>query len=152
MAKKQKRLAGSFIRIKLDENRHTYGRVLEGALFAFYDAVTNEELSPAEIKAKPILFKIWVMNRAVTTGRWEIIGNEPLEKGLLEQPYFFKKDALNPEKLSLYHEGKESPATLEQCKNLECAAVWDAEHVEDRLRDHYAGKPNKWLESMKPKS
>ena len=148
MAKKQKRVMGDFVKIKLDEKQHTYARVLAGPLFAFYDALTDKELSLEQIKARPTLFKIWVMNRAVTTSRWEIVGNAPLEKELLEEPYFFKKDALNPQKLSLYHEGKERPATLEECKNLECAAVWDAEHVEDRLRDHYAGKSNKWLESM----
>ncbi len=151
MAKKQRRTVGDFVKIGLDETVCTYGRVLEGALFAFYDARTDKDLSVEEIKAKPVLFRIWVMNRAVTTGRWKVVGNEPLEKELLKQPYFFKKDAFNPEKLSLYYEGKEQPATIEECENLECAAVWDAEHVEDRLRDHYAGKSNKWLESMKIK-
>jgi hypothetical protein len=150
MAKRQKRTVGDFVKIKLDECHHAYARVLEKALFAFYDAFTDKGLSLEEIKARPILFKIWVMNVAVTSGRWEIIGNAPLEKNLLEQPYFFKKDPLSPKSLSIYHEGNERPATLEECKNLECAAVWDAEHVEDRLRDHYAGKSNKWVESMRP--
>jgi hypothetical protein len=27
--------------------------------------------------------------------------------------------------------------------------VWAAEHVEDRLRDHYAGRPNQWVESLR---
>ena len=28
------------------------------------------------------------------------------------------------------------------------AAVWDPQHVEDRLRDHFAGLPNKWVQSL----
>lgn len=27
--------------------------------------------------------------------------------------------------------------------------VWSPEHVEDRLRDHFAGRPNKWEESLR---
>ena len=30
-------------------------------------------------------------------------------------------------------------------------AVWEPAHVEDRLRDHYAGAPNKWVESLRPR-
>lgn len=43
----------------------------------------------------------------------------------------------------------EIPALLEECENLEVAAVWDAHHVEDRLRDHFDGRPNEWVESMR---
>ncbi|WP_448115483.1 hypothetical protein [Mesorhizobium amorphae] len=31
---------------------------------------------------------------------------------------------------------------------LECAAVWDPEHVVDRLRDPADGRPNKWVERL----
>jgi len=34
---------------------------------------------------------------------------------------------------------------------LERAAVWGPSHVEDRLRDHYAGRKNKWVESLRIK-
>jgi hypothetical protein len=35
------------------------------------------------------------------------------------------------------------------CEGLEPAAVWDATHVAERLRDHYAGQPNVYLERMR---
>lgn len=38
----------------------------------------------------------------------------------------------------------EDPATRAQCAGLERTAVWDPEHLEDRLRDHRAGRPNRW--------
>ena len=57
MARKQKRIVGAFLKIPLDEVNHSYGRVLEEAVFAFYDAKTREELPLIEVQAKPILFK-----------------------------------------------------------------------------------------------
>jgi hypothetical protein len=32
---------------------------------------------------------------------------------------------------------------------LERVAVWDPAHVEERIRDHYAGRPNAHLAYMK---
>ena len=52
---------------------------------------------------------------------------------------------------SIYHQGNILPATYEEIKNLECAAVWEPEHVEDRLRDYFSGVPNVWVEDLKPK-
>lgn len=48
-------------------------------------------------------------------------------------------------------ESVENPATPEECAVLERAAVWDPGHVEDRLRDHFAGQSNKWVESLRLK-
>ncbi len=150
MAKKQKRVVGAFVKIPLSNTEHGYARILEGSLFAFYDVKTDKDLPLPEVQFKPILFKIWVMRSAVTSGRWKIVGTTPLEENLKVEPHFFKIDPLN-KKLSIYFHDKESPATVEECRGLECAAVWSAEHVEDRLRDYYAGQPNKWVESMKIK-
>ncbi len=52
-----------------------------------------------------------------------------------------------PELAPLY----ERPATTGECIGLEAAAVWEAEHVEDRLRDHFAGQLNKWVEQLRAK-
>ena len=51
-----------------------------------------------------------------------------------------------PELAPLY----ERLAIAEECVGLERAAVWEPEHVEDRLRDHFAGRSNRWVESLKP--
>jgi hypothetical protein len=94
------------------------------------------------------------MNHAVTRGRWQVIGSVPLSQEERSVPIrFFKQDALTGD-LTIYWEGPEPgevhevPATREECMGLERAAVWEPEHVEDRLRDHFAGRPNKWLESL----
>src|SRR6266516_4218952 len=121
--KRIRRVVGDFLKIQLGDGWHSYARVLDEPSFAFYDCKTRKDLTEDEIKKHSILFKIWVMNNAVTSGRWPVIGNSPLEESEKEIPAFFKRDALNPKSLSIYHKGVEGRATLAQCSRLKCAAV-----------------------------
>lgn len=148
--KRQQYKVGAIVKVPLEPGWHTYARLLQPPLLAFYDSRSNRELPLEEIISKPILFKIAVMRDAVTSGRWQKIGAMPLESHLVEEPVFFRQDALKPDQFFLYRGGQEYPATRAECVGLERAAVWEAEHVEDRLRDHYAGRPNRWVESLKP--
>jgi len=89
------------------------------------------------------------MNYAVKRGRWAVVGHIALDEALMNPPPFFMQDALRKDSFSLYQKGQIRPATKSECVGLERAAVWDPTHVEDRLRDHYAGRKNKWVESLK---
>jgi hypothetical protein len=90
----------------------------------------------------------------VTKGVWLVAGTIDLTEADLASPVFFKKDPINGA-LSIYVSDAESglsherPATKSEIEGLECAAVWDPQHVEDRLRDHFAGRTNKWVESLR---
>ena len=90
------------------------------------------------------------MGSAIKKGRWPILGHIPLEGQLTDPPRFIQ-DELNKKSFQIYKAGVIIPATREQCEGLERSAVWDPEQVEDRLRDHYAGRINKWVESLKIK-
>jgi hypothetical protein len=48
-------------------------------------------------------------------------------------------------------EGNIRDVSPEECSGLERAAVWEAGHVAKRIHDHYAGRPNAHLESMRLK-
>jgi hypothetical protein len=66
-------------------------------------------------------------------------------------PWFFKQDAISG-KVTVGRTGSEERLPEPgQIDNLERAAVWSATHIVDRLQDHFAGKPNKWVASMRPK-
>jgi hypothetical protein len=80
---------------------------------------------------------------------WVVVGNAPLDDSLLNPPPRFIQDALRKDLFRIYEKGQFSPATKEECIGLEREAVWDPTHAEDRLRDHYAGRKNKWVESLK---
>ena len=149
--KRQKRKKGDIVQIDLGDGFHSYARVLEEAMFAFYDSRTANDLPVDQIISCRILFSIAVMNHAVMRGRWKIVGHIPLEEALVVSRPRFIQDALKPESFSIYERGAIRPATREECIGLECAAVWDPTHAEDRIRDHYLGRKNKWLESLKIK-
>jgi hypothetical protein len=146
---RQKRVIGDIVRIDLGDGFHGYARVLEEALFAFYDCRIRNELPVDQIIVFPVLFNIPVMNYAVKQGRWLVVGNAPLDDSLKTLPPLFIQDTLKEGVFRLYEKGQMRPATREECLGLECAAVWEPTHVEDRLRDHYAGRKNKWVESLK---
>lgn len=89
------------------------------------------------------------MRKALTSGRWPRIGRVAVPEELSTPPWFFKQDPIS-RVLSLTKDGgAEIPATLQSISGLECAAVWSANHVEDRLRDHFDGRPNQWVESLR---
>jgi len=141
---------GDIVEIPLPSGGRGYGRVLGDPLMAFY-ALRSDDGVPAEtVLASPVAFRIWVMHSAISSGRWPVVANTPLEPAELESPWFFKQDAIS-KRLSLYRSGEERPATYEECLPLERAAVWSAEHVEIRLEDHLADCPCRFVEALRPK-
>ena len=149
--KRQRRRTGDFIIIRLDTSRFALGRVLEEPYVGFYDLeLTSREVSLVDVDDARILFKLAVMNNTITAGRWEVVGNRSLSEDLSVLPRLFRQDPISGE-LFIVEGEKEWPANREEVATLERAAVWSAEHVEDRLRDHFAGKPNVWVESLRPR-
>ncbi len=66
----------------------------------------------------------------------------------LKAPPTFIQYPTNPEKFQIYEGGVMRPATRDERAPLERGAVWDSEHVEDRIRDAYAGRESAWIRSM----
>jgi hypothetical protein len=141
---------GNILKIDLGDGFFSFARVLREPIIAFYGIRTDKVPDMETIISSPVLFKIAVMNNAVTFGRWAVIGSRPLEPDLLLPIRFFKQDMISKRyTISNDVDDKEMPATKEECAGLERDAVWSAEHVEDRLRDHFAVVPNCWVESLK---
>jgi hypothetical protein len=151
MSKKVKRLLGDVLIIPLGDGTFGAGRVLKSPLVAFYDYRGNDIPDIYKIIKQKVIFKLWVMNYAITDGDWTVVGNLPLEPELTKEPLFYKRDSIT-KALSIYRNstGEQYLAKLEDCAGLECAAVWEPEHVVDRLNDYFAGRPNKWVESLRP--
>ncbi|MDQ7994259.1 MAG: Imm26 family immunity protein [Luteibacter sp.] len=138
---------GDVVSIALDEAGTTaYAVVLEKSQFAFFDGRNASEID--EVIRQAPMFYVSVMNSAVTTGRWPFVTARPERVAALKAPPTFIQDPINPEKFQIYDAGIMRPATRAECSALERTAVWDAEHVEDRIRDQYAGRENKWLLSL----
>jgi hypothetical protein len=154
--KRVRRTEGSVVKIALGGNKIAYGLVLREPLVAIFDRLFAEgdDVQPSELLRIPIAFILMVMNSAVTSGGWPVVGHVCIPDELRQPPAFCKQDPIDG-KLSIYQElgdlapSYERPATLEECEGLEAAAVWGPGHVEDLLRDHFAGRPNIWAKSLR---
>lgn len=149
--KKQQRTVGAILTVPLGDGTTCYAITLSEADFAFFDVRTNEASPPPTLITSPVLFRVAVHKSAWASGRWLKVGKvEPPAHLKSPQPTFMQ-DALDPKQFQIYVGGSIRPASRAECEGLERTAVWDPEHVESRLRDHYAGVPNKWVESLRIK-
>jgi hypothetical protein len=151
--KRIRRREGDILKLDLGEGRHSYAQVGGDPLIVFFEGAFTDDVPLDEVPQLPVLFRIWVHDDAIKKGIWPVLGNQPLAADNSVEPFFYKQDGFTGA-LSLYHStfaatGWERPASATECEGLECAAVWDPEHVEDRLRDHYDGRANQWVESLK---
>lgn len=157
---------GDIVRIDLGDGRHTYGQLLVDPFVAVYDFPTTDQvIDMAAVVGKRVLFVVAVSHRSIErravggrpVGRravggrgWPVVGHAPPGSPTAAVPDRFVQDIADPGSCRILDaEGNARPATLQECEGLEPAAVWDAEHVTERLRDHYAGRSNVYLERMR---
>ena len=158
---RENRAPGRVVRIDLGENRYAYGRQLLGPSVEFYDRLgtAGENVNLLDVVASPVAFTIWVMKYAFRRGgSWQLLDVVLLtdeERSRIDRRA--KQDVLS-KALTIYWSDHQTgaygeiPASAEECEGLEVAAVWDPQHVEDRLRDHFDGRPNRWVESIRLKT
>lgn len=140
------------VRVRLDNGLFAYGQMLNEPEYAFFDIRDSGAAEATLVAKQSVIFRLWVMRNAHGSGRWEKIGNALLQAPLESPVLRFNQDSLNPTKIRLGEDGVAGRlVTPEECEQYECAAVWDANHVEDRLRDHFEGRSNVWVESLRPK-
>ncbi|WP_171014089.1 Imm26 family immunity protein [Chitinivorax sp. B] len=147
----RKEKEGSLFRISLGEV-DAFVRVLPNMQIAVYAISTpsNEEINLDEIYSASILFVITVMKAAFASEGWKKIDHRKLDADLSLPRNYFIRDRITGE-YSIYcsSTGEISSSDYETCRSLEAAAVWEAKHVEDRIRDTLSGRPNMWAESLK---
>ncbi|GAB4512550.1 MAG: hypothetical protein Tsb0026_16570 [Sulfuricaulis sp.] len=156
--KKHQCIEGDIVRIDLGDGYFGFGRKL-ASVWAFYDLRTQDEVTPKEVLKHPVLFKVWAgEQKGLEMGTWKILGNLPLIEAERQPVPFFKQDILDPTHIAIYmsnspgldSEKEEIPATWEEIQGLEDVGVWYTPYIEDRLRDHFAGRPCKWIQGPKP--
>jgi hypothetical protein len=144
---RQRRTVGAILKVPLDGESHAYAWTLPEADFAFFDLRANSDVAIEDVIRRLVAFRVGVHKSAWTTGRWPRVGKvEPPPRLLAAQPKFMQ-DSFNG-RLSIYLGGDIRPATHDECIGLERCAVWGPEHVEDRLRDHFKGITNIWVQSL----
>lgn len=149
-AKRQRWTRGAVVTVPLGDGLHTYAQMLDEPEYAFFDCRTRDDLSATVAASRPVLFRLWVTASAHTRGRWPKIGTAPVA-GALQSPVLrFNQDPLRPQDIRLTYDGFTGRlGSVAECEGLERAAVWSPEHVEDRLRSHYAGVVCQWTSSLR---
>src|SRR5512141_1361538 len=152
--RKVRRTPGDVVAIPLDDGRRGFALVLDDPLVAVFSLASDPGAEPAvdELVRSPVAFRIWVMVQPIADGEWPVIGRvSEIPAELRVAPWFFKQDPLSG-KITVGRTGAEElPPEPGKPLPPERAAVWSAVHVVDRLRDHLAGRPNVWVESLRPK-
>ena len=145
---RQRRVVGAVMEINIDDEYYVYAQSYPHSQEVVFDYRSSEPLEDLSVllSAKQ-LFRITVYRRVIGSGYWKKVGKLPLREDLLpvQMEYIYHKfdniqfEIYNPET------GKVTPATKEECRGLEEAAVWDYGAISERIRDHYNGVPCIWL-------
>lgn len=146
---RQRRTIGAIMAIPVD-GYYVYMQSLDfgrEVVFDYRSDTILTDLSPL-LKAKE-MFRVCVYAYPISNGTWRKIGKLPIREDLTSTPMQFIYHAYNG-KFELYNPetGNMTPSTKEQCKGLEPAAIWGQEHVEQRVRDYYNGKPCSILKNL----
>jgi hypothetical protein len=123
--------AGTILEIPFGEH-HTYARKLNYGDYAFYDFKTKEDVKD---------LNSIVNHRGLIEGFWKPVGNIPLEKELQNSIYYWS-GPVDPNEFRISENGDIRNVSKEECIGLEIHGVWDPIHIEQRLKDHYAGVEN----------
>ena len=122
---------GDIFQIPLPDGRYAYGKIFRDASIGIYETIFD---SPAELPIdSPFAFIVGLYDDVLKSATWPIIGHEPFNSTEDEwPPPHFIKDVISDD-YSVYHKGVIRPSTETECGGLEQAAVWDVEHIIERI-------------------
>lgn len=153
---KRKVNIGDIVKVPFDNGYFTYAQFLTDTMYSFYDCKRLEDTDViCSILNRKVLFTVSVDNSAVSNDGWSIIGSCEIPDHSKENPSLFQEEiALSGKKPTylIYKDGISRRAKRKECIGLEYFFVWDAKSIEERLRDHYEGRPNRFVESTRIKT
>ena len=146
--KKKRLIQGTVIKIPIGDGFHCYGRLLTKPTWEVFDYRTKENATDIErITSQTVLFTICIHTASINQSDWEVVGRSRGEDLDARIPLQFSQNRSDPTDCKVLDRFDNFfPATIEDCRGLERIVNWDPHHVVDRIRDHYAGVPNVWVE------
>jgi hypothetical protein len=143
--------AGGVLRVPLAGERFAYAVMMaKFPYFAFYLMGTKIDEQDG-VDGQP-LFVVAVQRNAYSGGRWGSVLLRLKDSDLPSIPPFFRQNVMRPDDCEIVEPTgvlrKVSPA---ECIGLEPDSVWAAIHIESRLEDYYANRPNVFVESTRLK-
>ena len=141
---------GKVIKIELSNSMLVYGFVISDPIVAFSKAYKTPQTDWVSVFKSPS-FTICVMKYAHGKNGWAHVAQTDIAHLKNYEPTFYMYDNIS-KKFSTYKNNVESPSTKGECLHLECAAVWDKTHIEDRLLALSENRECKWVKSMSAES
>lgn len=129
--KYQRQKLGNVYAIPLPNGQFAFGRQFQEGAIAVYKhiGINIDDLPDNE----DYQFIVGVYQKVLTCCKWPKVDYRPFEK---------EEDSWSPPeyiwdpftgKYEMYYKGKRTPCTKAECKGLEPAAVWDDQHIIDRI-------------------
>jgi len=136
-APKKKPRIGDVVQISLPTGQYAYGRVYRDATIGVYATKSSSPGTPPA-GSRDFSFFVGIYDDALRS--CPIVGRDSFsedESGW--PPPRYVKDALTGA-YRLYHKGVMRPSTAAECTGLEPAAVWELQHIVDRLMGRFDWK------------
>lgn len=140
---KQIRKLGNVYAIPLPDGKYAYGRQYKDPCIGISKFISNKIIKKPDFSE--IDFFVGVYNDVLTSGIWPKVCNYPFESE--EEawgPPMYIQDQLNPENYEIYYKGLIRKASKTECIGLERCAVWDSNHIIDRIMGN-----ERWTEICK---
>lgn len=143
--------AGTVFELNID-GIYYYAQSLHYGNMAYFDYRSDKPIVDIlELTNAPVLFVAYTHSYILTKKLWKKVGYLDIREELKDDIIFFIYSKVDGtfEKYSS-KTGEVFPSSLEDCRGLEICAVWDKNHIEDRIRDYYLGVPCVWLNNIDP--
>ncbi|MBC9730896.1 hypothetical protein [Streptomyces sp. TRM68367] len=145
-------LAGNVLKVSVAAGSSAYALMLEKRPYIAFYAGGEGAGGDLPDLAKPPAFIVAVAKSAYSGGRWGDVLGRVSKDSLPAIPQFFRQNVMDPSDCEIVEaDGQTRKASPADCVDLERSAVWSAEHIEKRLGDYFAGRPNAFVESMRVK-
>ena len=123
---------GDVFQIALPDGRFAYGRVYDDASVGIYSTITTQPYQPP-VGSRDFLFTVAIYSDILENHQWPIINHDPFapDESHWPPPYFVR-DVIGGD-YQIYHKGVLRPAEPQEIVGLEEAAVYEADHIVDRI-------------------
>jgi hypothetical protein len=138
---------GQLYKIPLGDLIFSYGQVVTSVDHVFFDYLDQGNATDYDkILSSPVIFRCTVDRYVLAKGYWEILGVFPVNPTYQKYEELFSYNSFT-KTYQIFKDGKGFvPATWEEIQDMEPFASWQHKAVEQRLKDHFAGRPCYFIE------
>lgn len=135
------KIPGDIIAIPLSGKKYAFAMVLKDPGISVYDYIGNDQNDKP--KTAKYLFTVWASFKSLEKNNVRVIGHEEVTSPEdIALPPMWRRDLISGA-YEIYKDGKFIPSDRFECEPLEVAAVWDYEHIVDRVNGD-----DKWQKSL----